>query len=453
MWRLLCTTLFVGVSGIGTFGHITDLHYDPSYKVGVSTLGYCRSTEAGSSGRFGAQSNRCDSPLALVKETLVWIATHKPKVDFLLVTGDLARRTKGGEIRNQTDQQTELTEVSDLLDSLVAEPMIVLPTIGASDLFPEGDCEKNDTQFQKLLTATWEPFLRPWLQDANNLASFSLYGCYNATVEGFGVILLNTEFWSQSNGASGSNAFCDEGHAGHQVFTWLESVITGYRDAGMKVLIAGNRDLNTYRPNCATLYVNMSVLYEDTILGHVYGGTHEDSFNLISNTLYPGKPKYPGVIHVSPSVLPVYNPAVRIYEFASAGDTLPVGTLKDYVQYYADVAQANRVLELAFVEEYRATTAFGLANFSTAAWFDLFNIVINGDISNPTRKLYERYRTVSSEARGPTPAPPPDTIIGVVFTVICGVLVLLASLLAWYKCRSFKYKTYEQELADRKSVV
>lgn len=128
-------------------------------------------------------------------------------------------------------------EVSDLLDSLVAEPMIVLPTIGATDLFPEGDCQKNDTQFAKLLTTTWEPFLRPWMQDPNNQATFSQYGCYNATVEGFGVLLLNTEFWSMNNGASGSSTFCDEGHVGHQVFMWAESVIAGYRDAGMKVVI------------------------------------------------------------------------------------------------------------------------------------------------------------------------------------------------------------------------
>lgn len=134
------------------------------------------------------------------------------------------------------------------------------------------------------------------------------------------------------------------------------------------------------------------------------------------------------------------------------------------------------------MEEYRATTAFGLANLSTASYINLFNTIFNTDTAGATRKLYERYRTVSTEATQPTPAPPPDTIIGVVFTVICGnaltfsfcvffffilspleivssrilfeklqslgVLVVLAGLLAWYKCRSFKHKTYEQELAE-----
>lgn len=53
------------------------------------------------------------------------------------------------------------------------------------------------------------------------------------------------------------------------------------------------------------------------------------------------------MIHTSPAVVPLYNPAARIYEYASAGDAMPAGTLKDYVQYYADVLQANRVLELS----------------------------------------------------------------------------------------------------------
>jgi len=445
--------LLTSVWGIGTFAHITDLHYDTQYKVGVSTLGYCRTTDiAGTSGRFGTQSNRCDSPRALIKETLVHIATRKPKVDFVLVTGDLARRTRGGETRNQTDQLAELTDVSDLLASLVAEPMIVLPSIGGSDLWPEGDCLGNDTQFATLQTATWETFLRPWMLDDNNKNSFLQYGCYNATINGFGIIILNTEFWSFSNGAAGASANCDDGRVGHQVFIWAESVLKGYKQAGMKVLIAGNRkysdeygESNGYRLPCLARYVNMSVVYEDTILGHVYGGGHEDSFTLIQNNIDFRKPNVTGVIHVSPAVLPVYNPSIRIYEYAMPGGSLPAGTLTDYVQYYADLVQANRAFDLTFQEEYRATTAYELPDFSTASWLNLFNKIETDPV---WQEKYDSFKTVSSDSVGPTPAPPPDTLIGVVFTVICGVVVVLAGGLAWFKCRSFKYKTYEQELAE-----
>jgi len=420
--------------------------------VGVSTLGYCRSSEVGSSGRFGAQSNRCDSPYPLITSTLVYIATRKPKVDFVLVTGDLARRTRGDEVRNQTDHMIDLTAASELLLSLLAEP-VILPAIGGSDLWPEGDCEADDPQFAILQNTTWERFLQPWL-DTNNKISFLRFGCYNVTMNGFGIIVLNTEFWSFSNGAStvGPSA-CDDFHVGHNVFIWAESVLEGYKQAGMKVLLAGNRkyadeyvESDGYRPRCLARYIDLAGKYEESIIGHVFGGSHEDSFNLIQNNLDFTRPNITGVIHVSPAVVPVKNPAVRIYEYATAGGTLPAGTLTDYVQYYADILQANVALELTFKQEYRATVAYELPDFSTASWLTLFSKLETDPVM---KRKYDLYKSVSSEAVTPTPAvTPPDTLIGVVFTVICGVLVLLAGALAWFKCRSFKYQTYEQELAE-----
>jgi len=378
MWFVLyLSTLWTGAWGIGTFAHITDLHYDTEYRPGASTLGYCRGSDPGVSGKFGAQSNKCDSPLALITQTLVWIATLKPKVDIVLVSGDLARRTRGGEIRNQSAQAAELTEVSDKLRSLVAEP-VILPAIGGSDLWPEGDCDLNDSQFAVLQNTTWASFLKRWM-DEGNKNSFSQYGCYNVTINGFGIIVLNTEFWSFSNGVSGSSAFCDEGRVGHQVFIWAEAILMGYQQAGIKAIITGNRkysdehgEANGYRPQCLTRYINMSVLYEDVIIAHVYGGGHEDTSNLILNILYENRSKYPGVIHVSPAVVPVFNPSFRIYEYATAGGALPAGTITDYVQYYADILQANRALELTFMQEYRATEAYGLTDFSTASWLNFF---------------------------------------------------------------------------------
>jgi hypothetical protein len=383
----------------------------------------------------------------------VWIATRKPKVDFVLVTGDFARRSRADElVRNQSDQTAEIIVVSELLVSLVAEPMIVLPAIGGSDLFPEGDCGVSDPQFALLQSSIWESLLRPWLTTAESKNNFLQYGCYNVTYNGFGIIVLNTEFWSFSNGVAGAST-CDDDRVGHKVFQWAESILEGYKQQGMKVLITGNRkyydeygESDGYRPKCLARYVNMSVVYESSILGHVFGGAHEDTFNLIQNNVDFFKPNVTGVVHVSPAVVPVKNPAVRIYEYATAGSGLPPGTLTDYVQYYADIVQANIAAELAFKLEYRATTAYGLPDFSTASWLSFFGRL---ETDATLKRTYDLYKSVSADATGPTPAmAPPDTLIGVVFTVICGVLVILAGALAWYKCRSFKHKTYEQELAE-----
>lgn len=452
MWRLVYLfAFFAQLAWAGSFAHITDLHYDSQYKVASSSLGYCRSTEAGNSGRFGNQGNRCDSPLSLIKETLVWVATHKPKVDFVLVTGNFARRTRGEETRNSTDHLQEITAVSDLLSSLVAEPMAVLPAIGGSDLFPEGDCQLNDPQFAQFAKPEmWGGFLRPWLTSPESSQNFLSYGCYNATINNVGVVVLNTEFWSSSNGAVDASV-CDEGRAGHQVFLWAEKVLEGYKQAGMKAIITGNRKYydeyadNGYRPRCLARYVNMSVVYEQTIVGHLFGGSYEDSFGLIQNNVDFFKPNVTGVILVSPAVVPVKNPAVRVYEYATSGSTLPIGTLTDYVQYFADIIKANAIAELTFQEEYRATKAYELLDLSTSSWLSFFT---KKESNTAMKQKYELYKGVSIDATTPPVVTPPDTILGVVFSVICGVLVLLAGALAWYKCRSFKYKTYEQELAE-----
>jgi len=218
----------------------------------------------------------------------------------------------------------------------------------------------------------------------------------------------------------------------------------------MKVIITGNRKYsdehgnNGYRPQCLTRYLNLSATYEDVITAHLFGGAHEDTSNLITINTY-NTTKFAGVIHVSPAIVPVFNPSVRIYEYATPGDTLPPGTVTDYVQYYADVLQANKALELSYVPEYRATEAYNLPNFSTAAWVDFFNRM---STDQALQARYDKYRAVSSEPEAAIPGPPPDTLVGLVFTVVCGVLVLLAGILGWYKCRSFKHKTYEQELAE-----
>jgi len=245
---------------------------------------------------------------------------------------------------------------------------------------------------------------------------------------------------------------CGVDRTGTKIFQWAESILEGYKAQGMKVLLTGNRKFyvedgegDGYRTECANRYMNMSTTYEAVIAGHVFGGAHEDSFYLIQNKFSVLQSNISGVVLVSPAVVPVKNPAFRVYEYAQDGPQ-PKGTLVDYVQYYADLNQANAALDLSFQEEYRATTAYELPDLSTQSWL---NFYMRLETDAAMKKKYELYRAVSSDPVVPTPAiTPPDTIIGVVFSVTCGVIVILAGILAWYKCRSFKYKTYEQELAE-----
>jgi len=447
-WGLLGLCANV-VLGAGTFAHITDLHFDMHYKLGVDTLGYCRGSTPGESGRYGTRSNRCDSPESLIRETLVWITTRKPRVDFVLVSGDLARRAKVEVNPNETWQ--ELDTASELLHNIVGNPVRIIPSIGGSDLTPESTCNQSDPQFERLLNGTWEPFLREFL-DAGNRASFLQWGCYNVTLRefGLGIIVLNTEFWAKENDYS-EQLDCEPERVGGKIFTWADNLLQDYARQGLKVIITGNRKFYTddasdgYRPatlrGCDQLYVKLATDHRDTIAAHIFGGSHEDSFRLIANNVDVTKPNVSGVVLVSPAVVPVYNPAIRVYEYSTS-----TGIITDYVQYFADLEAANAPnADLRFVEEYRATTAYGLPSFDLSSWI-AFSARLETDAV--LRGVVEKHRIVSS-GKPPSPTPAPDdSIIGVVFAVVCAVIVVLAGLVARWKCRQFKNKTYEQELAE-----
>ena len=86
-------------SSIGSFLHLTDMHLDPDYKagapnkclLGTTRLGCCRKydvaiTGSNSAGKWG--DTGCDLPFVLFNETLSWISTQFPDLDFVLYGGD-----------------------------------------------------------------------------------------------------------------------------------------------------------------------------------------------------------------------------------------------------------------------------------------------------------------------------------------------------------------------------
>jgi endopolyphosphatase len=81
----------------GRFLHITDLHPDPLYTVGVSTKHAChrkdsRAKKKHRSGPWGAPGTGCDSPLQLVNSTLALLGRDwADHIDFVVWTGDSAR--------------------------------------------------------------------------------------------------------------------------------------------------------------------------------------------------------------------------------------------------------------------------------------------------------------------------------------------------------------------------
>ncbi|CAO3593122.1 unnamed protein product [Absidia cylindrospora] len=77
----------------------------------------------------------------------------------------------------------------------------------------------------------------------------------------------------------------------------------------------------------------------------------------------PSPPKVLGILFNSPSIVPLNNPGLRVYEYETKGDTAPIGTILNYKQYYADLQEANANGQLNFKLEYDAAELYGVQRF------------------------------------------------------------------------------------------
>jgi len=152
---------------------------------------------------------------------------------------------------------------------------------------------------------------------------------------------------------------------GNLQFDWLEVQLEIFRQRGMQVWVSGHvpPSPGNYFPECYVRYVELSLRFQDTILGHLYGHMNNDHFFLLEagdlefpsepdltsdkarlearKGLYDsliddfgdlptrGKTDYDnyGVINISPSVVPnPYLPSFRIYTYniTNAGDNVGV---------------------------------------------------------------------------------------------------------------------------------
>ncbi|ORX59607.1 hypothetical protein DM01DRAFT_1189175 [Hesseltinella vesiculosa] len=102
----------------------------------------------------------------------------------------------------------------------------------------------------------------------------------------------------------------------------------------------------------------------------------------------------------SPSIIPLNNPGFRVYEYETSGQNgIPVGTILNYHQYYADLQEANKNGRLDFKLEYHANELYGVPRFDAAGTAQAFANVA------PHPERYE----AATRVRNPLPAPLDDS--------------------------------------------
>ncbi|KAG0193858.1 Endopolyphosphatase [Apophysomyces sp. BC1034] len=397
LWVAACSAL------TGRFMQVTDFHIDPHYTAGTDPGTWCHrknSKDGGKNiaGKFGTLSSKCDAPPALVEASFDFMKKHLQDVDFILYTGDSVRhdRDKDNVPRTENeviDGQKTIIQYFGQTYNLRSTPCI--PAIGNNDVYDNNVVVMDDQQYGTI-ESIWKPL------GLNLTNSFRTGGYFVQQLSAhLRVVSMNTMLLLRKNKKLSD---CEEpGQPGSIHLEWFKHELEDARTANDKVYVIahvppnGKTDKVFYKPSCYTKYMDILSSYGDVILGHFAGHFNNDQLTVVTDhskhmpALATDRPHVEGkvqtVLFNAPSILPLNNPAIRIYEYETKGDRYPIGTIRDWYQYYANLEEANKSGRLDFQLEYQASKTYGVDHFDAAGINEVFQKLGND------QSVFDRYKT------------------------------------------------------------
>ncbi|KAI9000980.1 hypothetical protein BD414DRAFT_473259 [Trametes punicea] len=352
----------------GRFLHITDMHPDPYYRVGSSEKKACHRGKPKEgkrpAGYYGLPFSDCDSPFSLTNYTLDFLDREwAEEIDFVIWTGDSARHDSD---RRRPRTTAEIYELNSALAKKMEHVFVrrgipVVPSIGNNDVW-RSVLWPGPNSITARFSSIWRAFV-PF----PSYQVFQRGGYYSVEVipDAVAVISLNTMYFYDSNTAVGGCARSDPQDPG----TYS---LTGWK--GMQVWLSGHipPSSRNFYSECYVRYLELSLRFQDTILGHVYGHMNMDHFFLLDaeqlgNGTTRSRDTSPvaddrdpmrvlkhmkkelyklllqefsdlphaqnlnhdnyAVVNVAPSVVPTYLPSFRIFAYNTTGEAYKPGQL------------------------------------------------------------------------------------------------------------------------------
>lgn len=273
----------------------------------------------------------------------------------------------------------------------------LIPSIGNNDVHPH-----NTLGDDHGLLAFYSQLWHPWIP-SDQQPTFQAGGYFAVTIgRRLRAVSLNTMYFYTKNDAVHG---CHKPGIAQTQMLWFEQQLTKARNENVKVYVTGHvppspRD---FRPSCFRDYTRLSAAFPDVIQGHFYGHLNMDHFLMYDGRevgvarnidkyvdwlrdMYSSLDPPPSardrpmadtplvVIQVAPSVLPVYLPAIRIYQYEINDNDnpqkLPHGTLLGYQQYFANISHYQDT-PLAYELEYDTKQAYGLPDLTVESYYQL----------------------------------------------------------------------------------
>ncbi|KAF9174012.1 Endopolyphosphatase [Mortierella sp. AD011] len=332
-------------------------------------------------GYYGLPNTICDSPLALADATLSWIDQNLVgSIDFVVWTGDNARHDSDNTHPRTQEQINQMNDAmaKKFLEAFPRGPdgkrIPVVPCIGNNDIYPHNIMYPGPGPVLQHYSQIWSEFI-----PEDQINTFRRGGYYmSEVVPGkLSVFALNTLYFYIHNVAV--DGCHDKDEPGTEQMDWLEEELKQLRKRKMAAYLVGHvpPETKSYTKSCHSRYAKIALEFQDVIVGHLYGHANIDHFFFVPQNMkkknnllgeweeeeedqafsvmdeddhdpfhllglssylqtlwkqYNSIPKNANpsdyaVIQVSPSVVPTYQPTMRVFTYELAnGATSSVDT-------------------------------------------------------------------------------------------------------------------------------
>ncbi|KAF8218705.1 endopolyphosphatase [Tricholoma matsutake] len=270
----------------GRFLHITDMHPDLYYMPHTSQSKACHRKKPKKtkkeSGYYGTPYSKCDSPLVLTNFTLDFLDKHwSSELDFVIWTGDNARHDNDHKLPRTLQEIYDLNRgvAAKMKQIFTNKGIPVVPSLGNNDVWLMIHSQ-GPNSITLEFSSIWKSFIPfPFLQVFHRGAYYST----EVIPDQVAAVSLNTMYFYDSNKAVGGCGYKDPEDPGNLQFDWLEVQLKIYRGRGMQVFVPGHvpPSPGNYFPECYVRYVELSLRFQDTILGHLFGHMNADHFSFL----------------------------------------------------------------------------------------------------------------------------------------------------------------------------
>ncbi|XP_028280749.1 acid sphingomyelinase-like phosphodiesterase 3b [Parambassis ranga] len=376
---LLSCLLFTEAFALsGNFWHITDLHWDPTYKLTDNPALVCASSgkrPASNAGKFGDYV--CDSPWHLINSSVYAMKNILPDPDFIVWTGD-----DTPHVPNEDLGEEAVINIISNLTHLITEVFPntkVYAALGNHDYHPKSQLPGAPNYIYNRTADMWHDWLDPQSKETFKKGGYYTEKLLNQT--GFRMLVLNTNLYYDQNKVTEN----DDDPA--KQFSWVDRVLTEAANNKEKVYIIGHvppgffekkRSKPWFKPKFNQRYLDLIEKHHSVIVGQFFGHHHTDSFRMFYDT--KGSPI--STMFLSPGVTPwettlpgvvngANNPGIRIFEYDT--HTLLV---KDVVTYYLNLTHANAASG-RWEKEYRLTESFRVKDASPASMHQVLQRIAN----------------------------------------------------------------------------